>query len=192
MDLKAPDNLLVLIGETLAELGGSHLLRVLMQLDPRRFGDATSRGQVPGLSQQAKDIHAALHRAIEAGLVRSAHDLSEGGLAVAAAEMAFSGEVGAEIELSRVAAPDDVKDDLTLLFSESNTRYLLEVQDDDLPALLACFRGLPAAVVGRTVAHPILRVIGRDGEPHGKPHRKTVLAEALKDLKEAWQGTLRL
>jgi phosphoribosylformylglycinamidine synthase II len=175
MDLKAPGNRLVLVGETRAELGGSHLLGAL----------GRGGGIPPGLGAEARRLHAAVHRAIEAGLVLSCHDLSEGGLAVAAAEMAFSGEVGAELRLEEAAriASAEVEDDLTLLFSESNTRYLLEVPPGDAGALLEIFTGLPAAVVGETIEYRILRILGRGGQ--------TALAEALGDLKEAWQHPLR-
>jgi len=172
MDLKKAGNRLVLIGETCAELGGGHLLRVL----------GKGGGAVPRLRDNAPRLHAALARSISAGLVRSCHDLSEGGLAVAASEMAFSGEIGAEIDLGKVPGHRDSASDIETLFSESNSRYLLEVRPDDLESLLESFEGLPAADVGVTLTYHILRVVGRDGE--------TVLAEALDDLKRAWQEPL--
>jgi phosphoribosylformylglycinamidine synthase len=178
MDLKAAGNRLILIGETHAELGGSHLLRVL----------GKEGGEAPNLAQNAPRIHAALARAITDGLVRSCHDLSEGGLAVAVAEMAFSGEIGAEIDLAKVPGSDKLSNDIETLFSESNTRFLVEVRPDDVERLLAAFDGLSveggraAADVGETLTYHILRATGRDGE--------TVLAEALDDLKSAWQTPL--
>ncbi|CAN5382715.1 phosphoribosylformylglycinamidine synthase subunit PurL [soil metagenome] len=115
MDLKAAGNDLYLVGVTKDELAGSH------------FNLVTGRegGSVPVVDQSAAPkIFAALHAAIRAGLVRSCHDLSEGGLAVAAAEMAFAGEVGADIlrpaELANLS-------DTVFLFSESTTRFPLEI-----------------------------------------------------------------
>ena len=90
MDLKEPGNLLYLVGLTRDELGGSHFHIVQSQ----------SGGEVPQLDpQSARKTFAAVHRAIHAGLVRACHDLSEGGLAVAAAEMAFAGGLGAIIDI---------------------------------------------------------------------------------------------
>jgi phosphoribosylformylglycinamidine synthase len=172
MDLKAPGHRLVLVGETGDELGGSHLLKAL----------GRDGGAVPGLSPRAREVHLAVHRAIREGLVLSCHDLAEGGLGAAAAEMAFSGEVGAEVRLSRV--PAACQGDLALLFSESNSRYLLEVRPEDVARLLEGFAGLPAAEVGETIDYRIFRVLGLEGG--------TVLAEALSDLKECWQRPLRL
>ncbi len=173
MDLQAAGNRLLLVGETRDELGGSHLLRVL---------DAGG-GEVPGLPPQAREIHRAVHRAITQGLVSSCHDLSEGGLAVAVAEMAFSGEVGAEIRLAPLAEAGGPDDDLTLLFSESNCRYLLEVAPERVGPVRALFEGLPIADVGETLEYQIVRVLGRGGE--------TVLAEALADLKQCWGALSR-
>ena len=85
MDLKEPGNLLYLVGETKDELGGSHFALV----------NGLAGGQVPTVDPaQAPTTFAAVHAAIRGGLVRACHDLSEGGLAVAAAEMAFAGGLG--------------------------------------------------------------------------------------------------
>ena len=87
MDLKQPGNLLYLVGETRDELGGSHFALV----------NGLSGGQVPTVdAERAVKTFAAMHRGIQRGLVRACHDLSEGGLAVAAAEMAFAGGLGAQ------------------------------------------------------------------------------------------------
>ena len=68
-----------------------------------------------------------MHRAIRGGLVRACHDLSEGGLAVAAAEMAFAGGLGARLQLDAMPASGELGDARRCLFSESNTRFLCEV-----------------------------------------------------------------
>ncbi len=93
MDLKQPGNLLYLVGRTKNELGGSHFAMV----------EGFSGGEVPKVDAKlAKATFLALHKAIYSGLVRACHDLSEGGLAVAAAEMAFAGGLGATISLADV------------------------------------------------------------------------------------------
>ena len=102
MDLKRADSSLYIVGETRRELGGSAYLKL-----------AGRRGnEVPQLPPKALEIHRRMHEAVRDGLCRSVHDCSEGGIAVAAAEMAFAGDVGLEVDLGRVAEfalalPDD-------------------------------------------------------------------------------------
>ena len=136
MDLKEPGNLLYLVGMTRDELGGSHWVKPWVA-----YGEAESRVlRVPRLDPQvAKKTFGAMHRVIHAGLVRACHDLSEGGLAVAAAEMSFAGGFGAEVDLDAVPRVGEL--DITArLFSESNTRFLCEVRADNAGA----FRGCPS------------------------------------------------
>jgi phosphoribosylformylglycinamidine synthase len=96
MDLKESGNLLYLVGMTKNELGGSHFAMV----------EGFSGGEVPRVDAKlAKATFLAVHKAIYAGLIRACHDLSEGGLAVAAAEMAFAGGLGATISLAVVPSP---------------------------------------------------------------------------------------
>jgi phosphoribosylformylglycinamidine synthase len=169
MDLKEPGNHLYLIGETRDELGGSFASLVT----------GRSGGNVPRVDlERAPRIFAAVHRAIIAGLVRSCHDTSEGGLAVAAAEMAFAGGVGADVS----GLPGDFSDEVKL-FSESCTRFLVEVKPENAAAFEACFAGLPCAKVGTTVAEPRLRIAGTGGE--------WLVWVKLTELKEAWQKPLR-
>jgi phosphoribosylformylglycinamidine synthase len=170
MDLKEPGDTLVLIGVTREELGGSH------------FNLVTGRngGAVPKLDAElAVRIFPKIHEAIETGLVRACHDLSEGGLAAALAEMAFAGAVGADITSlggSRLS-------DAALLFSESPTRFVLEVASDKLEALAKLCAGLPFTKLGQTCKETRLRIAGSSGE--------WLIWAPLRDLKEAWQKTLR-
>ena len=131
----------------------------------------------------APKIFAALHAAIRAGLIRACHDCSEGGLAIALAEMAFAGEVGADVTGLSVlpgsaGLPDDAK-----LFSESATRFVIEATQDNAAALLLLFQGLPFAKIGTTVKEPRLRIADANGE--------WLVWAKLSELKEAWQAPLR-
>jgi phosphoribosylformylglycinamidine synthase len=172
MDLKESGNDLFLVGLTRNEMGGSHY-----DIVHGRTG-----GEPPRVDAElAPRLYRALHEAITRGLVRSCHDLSEGGLAVAAAEMAFAGGVGAELTgLANVApgVPDAVR-----LFCESATRWLIEVRPDHADAVRGCFTGLPAERVGRTVSEPALRIAAGASE--------WLIDATLADLKEAWQKPLR-
>ncbi|MFV2044110.1 MAG: phosphoribosylformylglycinamidine synthase subunit PurL, partial [Anaerolineales bacterium] len=134
MDLKEPGDILYLLGETRPEFGGSHFNRVFDQT----FSDAPpgggAGGAVPSLPSHAPALYQALNRAMRAGLVRACHDLSEGGLAVAAAEMSIAGRLGMELTLT-------TGDLTTLLFSESNGRFLVEVRPSERAAFESRFQG---------------------------------------------------
>jgi phosphoribosylformylglycinamidine synthase len=169
MDLKEPGNRLFLVGTTRDEMGGSHY-HLVHGLDG---------GSVPRVDLElAPVIFRKLHEAIARGLVRACHDLSEGGLAVAAAEMAFAGEVGADLTL-----PEDGLSDAVTLFAESTTRFLVEVRPAHEADFRACLCGVPLAALGETVKQPRLRIAGANGE--------WVVWAELARLKEAWQRPLR-
>ena len=174
MDLKEVGNDLYVVGFTRNELGGSHFYMVT-----GRGGGAVPRVDVA----VAPKIFAAVHAAITQGLVRACHDLSEGGLAVAVAEMAFAGGIGADLtDLAKLPGAEAESDEVRL-FSESATRFLVEAKPENAAALRACFADLPLARVGATVAEPRLRVAGADAE--------WLIWANLAELKEAWQKPLR-
>lgn len=174
MDLKAPGNSLYIIGQTRDEMGGSHF-SLVNNLDG---------GVVPSVhAEQAKATFATLHLAIKQGLVRSCHDLSEGGLVVAAAEMAFAGNVGLAIDLRKLPVEDESLSPATRLFSESNTRFLCEVAPENQEAFERLFStNIPAAEVGKTIADSKLSILASEG--------KLVVDAELATLKEAWQKPL--
>ena len=143
MDLKEPGNLLYIVGLTRDELGGSHyeISNLKSQISDFK-SQISARRQVPQVDPHiAKKTFVAVHRAIQAGLVRACHDLSEGGLAAAAAEMAFAGGLGLDIDLDRVPCSEDAVVPETLLFSESNTRFLCEIRAEYADAFETMFNG---------------------------------------------------
>ncbi|MGB9752837.1 phosphoribosylformylglycinamidine synthase subunit PurL [Roseiflexus castenholzii] len=178
-DLKEVDNSVYLVGITKAELGGAHLFDVLPQSS---IAATVSRAQtrVPRVDLvQAPHLMAALHRAIDAGLVRACHDLSEGGLGVAAAEMALAGNLGLALDLRTVPRDPDVDDDLTLLFSESPSRFLVEVRPADSAAFEAMLAGYAHARIGM-VTEADVQITGLTGA--------TVVHLPLSAITAAWQG----
>lgn len=148
MPLKQSGNHLYLLGETRAELGGSLLYRHL----------GHAGGAVPGLPEGALARYRLLHQAIQQNLLAAAHDLSEGGLALALAEMALAGRLGATIALP----PSDLPP-ADALFSESNGRLLLEVSPAHAPALEALFTGHPLTHLGAVTNDATLRVMHAEG-----------------------------
>lgn len=117
-DLKQVGNVIVVLGRTVAEFGGSHLAKVL---------DDHTPSAVPSPDAGATGRYWAVHEAIQHGLIAAAHDCSEGGLAVALAEMAIGGRLGLEVDIAAVDS-----DATTALFSESVGRIVCEVHPDQL------------------------------------------------------------
>jgi phosphoribosylformylglycinamidine synthase len=168
MDLKEAGNLLFMVGVTNEEMGGSHYDLVLR----------CSGGAVPSPDLHlAPKLFTALHRAMQKGIIRTCHDLSEGGLAVAIAEMAFAGDIGATLSL-----PADV-DPVVMLFSESCTRFLVEIRESDVAEWRGCLRGFPMQEIGATQATPRLFIKGMNGRP--------LIDAGLAELKASWQKPLR-
>ena len=174
MDLKVAGNQMFLIGNTHEEFGGSHLT----------FVNELPGGAAPAVDAElAKQTFAALHQAIRQGTVRSCHDLSEGGLAVAAAEMAFAGEIGINLDLSLVPVTAEAVTPLACLFAESNTRFLCEVRPEDAAKFENLLKGIPYACVGNTVSESRLRINETSGG-------KLLIDAELTELKAAWQTPL--
>lgn len=175
MDLKEPGHVLLLVGETHNEMGGSHFNLV----------GAGTGGDVPKVDMSsASRVFAAMHQAIRQGLVRSCHDLSEGGLAVALAEMAFAGGLGVTADLTALNHTEGLGD-AEVLFSESNTRFLIEVPTKNVPLVQAIFvqGALKEPVrIGQVNESDRLVVTGRDGA--------VLIDESLVDLKQTWQSPL--
>ncbi len=173
-DLKRPGNLLYLLGETRRELGGSFYYR------QRAIQDRS----VPGMAAQGPATARALHRAIVGGLVAACHDLSEGGLAVALAEMVVGGQYGAEVRLGWVAADRTVTPfDDWRLFSESNGRYLVEIEPRHAGAFEGLLAGLPYARIGHVTTAQALTVYGGAG--------RALFRVPLEHLRAAWNGPIR-
>jgi phosphoribosylformylglycinamidine synthase subunit PurL len=149
-----PGDRLVLLGGAPDELGASQFLGIVHGL---------VTGDAPAVDLAAeKRLQDLILSQIRAGRVRGAHDLSEGGLLVAAAEMLFGGRtLGAELDLSGLPAPRlDA-----LLFGESQGRVILSVLPADEAAVLAAARaaGVPASAVGTVTPATGLSVRTRAG-----------------------------
>ena len=171
MDFKHRGNGIYLIGATREELGGSHASLVLKK----------SGGHVPKVDAAlAMESYRKLHSAMDRGLVVSCHDLSEGGLAVAVSEMAFAGELGAELDLTQMRNSSFV-DASDALFSESNSRLLVEVSPENA-------KDFENAMAGVTL-YPIGRVTGGD---HLTIHcdGTELVNVAWRDLRDAWRSPL--
>jgi phosphoribosylformylglycinamidine synthase len=134
-------------------------------------------------SKKGKRLMDTLSAVMEKGLVRACHDLSEGGIGVAAAEMAFAGRLGLVIHLGQVPLGEAVNRDDYVLFSESNTRFLVEVARENRHQFEGMMAGVDFAAIGQVTSKERLEVYGLN--------REIVLSASIAELKEAWQKPLR-
>jgi phosphoribosylformylglycinamidine synthase II len=174
MDLKAQGNLLYLLGDTYPELGGSEYYRL----------NGFLGSSVPKLhATKARRTYYNLTKAMSEGIVKSCHDLSEGGLAIAAAEMAFAGGFGLELDLRTVTNKLITRSDF-LLFSESNSRFLIEVAEQDRSAFEYLIKSKACTQIGKVTKDQKLLIYGLNG--------KVVVNAGLAELQRSWKKTLSI
>ena len=182
MYAKQAGNLVYVVGQTYNELGGSHYY------DLRGF----IGNDVPKVfPKQARLTFNALSKAANLGLIQAMHDSSEGGIAVAAAEMAFSGGLGMEIFLSEVPykvaksqepRAKSPRND-SVLFSESNSRFIVEVDKRKQKDFERILKGVPFGLIGCVNNKKEFKVHGLNGE--------VCLKTDINKLKQAWQEPLK-
>jgi phosphoribosylformylglycinamidine synthase len=150
-DLKEGRDLIYLIGETKREMGGSQYYKLL----------GIKGGIVPTSNpHQLKHLIDALLEANHKRLIRAIHDVAEGGIAMALAEMAIGGDLGCEVSLK---AMGKLRSDFKL-FSESNTRWIIEVKRERAKEFETIFekRGTKARKLGRVKGKRIWMVDGKE------------------------------
>jgi len=159
-DLKREGNLLYLVGETFSEFGGSAIYRM--------YGG--QGGIVPDVSpERLKRSMDDMHEAMKKGLVASCHDVSDGGLAIAVAEMCLGGDIGATVRTGH---------DIWYMFSESNTRWVVEIEPSREKEFLSVMT-VPVSLLGE-VGGTSFRISTESGS-----------AEiAVNDMRDAWSGAL--
>jgi phosphoribosylformylglycinamidine synthase len=171
-DFKAPDELIYILGMTKAELGGSEFCSQL----------GIQGGQVPQVDLiPARTRYLSMFQAIQQGYITACHDLSDGGLGVAAAEMVIGGRMGAQIDLDRVPTQGTSMSPAELLYSESASRFLVTVKPEHRTRFERCFAGQPLAWIGQTVPGKELSFF-QDG--------KALFTSRMDYLTRAWKSTL--
>jgi len=174
MDFKQAGDLVYAVGATKNETGGSAYFGVRGMIGNR----------VPKVDpRSAAKLMNSLSRATGKGLVKACHDCSEGGIGVALAEMAFAGGLGAAVDLKAVPLGEPVERDDYILFSESNSRFLVEVAPENGADFEKAMSGSPCAAIGRVMEADAVEVTGLKGT--------IVISAPLSELKEAWQKPLR-
>ncbi|HAT1964963.1 TPA: phosphoribosylformylglycinamidine synthase subunit PurL [Legionella pneumophila] len=163
-DFKKSDSLLILIGERKDECGGS----VYYQL----HNELGSNVPKPDLSLFNREIHA-VSSAIQHGLVNAAHDVSEGGVAVALAEMSFKNSLGVAVQINGELSADK------LLFGETGG-FILEIDKQHKAAFdkLVTQYQVPYMVIGHTTEQPVLQM-------------NSVINLPVEEARQAWENGLR-
>jgi phosphoribosylformylglycinamidine synthase II len=175
MDAKHPGNLIFIVGLTKDELGGSHYYKIHGQL-----GANVPKVDIKRAAETAKRIA----KAIADGLIVSCHDCSEGGLAVALAEMAFAGGLGIEADLRGLPKDDNCIRVDSRLFSESPSRYIVEINPDRFDVFAKLMLNLPFGQIGKIIEEKKLLIKDEN--------EKTVIEVDIDSLKRSWQKPLNL
>ena len=142
------DATVIMVGETHGELGGSALVHALAVYDH----------EAPKPNPRALNIAQRVHRVIQTGYVEACHDCSEGGLAVALAEMVMDSPVGMDIDLGLIPTSCSMST-ARLLFAESASRYLIVIANEHVDETLDLLEGVPSSVIGQTNSSKTLRLL---------------------------------
>jgi len=170
-DFKRAGEAVYLLGAAWRELGGSEAASEL----------GFAGGRVPHVdAQSALARYRTLHRCMRQRMITACHDLSDGGLGVAIAEMCLAGRQGADISLDAVPALEAMSP-AELLYSESASRLLVSVRGDMTEDFEESFRGQICARIGRTTDDAVLRI-----EHAGRE----LLRENVEELAKAFKATL--
>ncbi len=144
MDFKETNSIIAIVGVTYPELGGSEYLHQLFNIE---------EGEIPK-PRPASELRNArfILNAIKHGLVNAVHDISTGGIAIALLEMAILGELGFEVDISKVYARGIYRVD-ELLFSETQARYIVEVKSNRVDEFksLANKMNVNVSIIGKVV-----------------------------------------
>ncbi len=172
MDLKAPDDAIYLVGVFDPTFGGSHYSKVCPPgIEPPAEG-------VPSLHPFTRLVYRQLHTAMRRNQVKACHDLSEGGLAVSAAEMCIGGQLGLDLDLCSFQYLDLPH----ILFGETTGCLLVEVPLESQLDFLAAFNRLPCRRIGTVTVDR--RLVIHSGD-------RPVMEATVQSLLEAFQHPLQ-
>ncbi|MCF6139138.1 phosphoribosylformylglycinamidine synthase subunit PurL [Pseudalkalibacillus berkeleyi] len=162
-DFKEAGDVIYMIGETKPEFGGSELQKLL---------EGSISGKAPELDlEKEARYQSQLLQAIQEGLVASAHDVAEGGMAVAIAESMMDAELGASVTLAG--------DEAATLFSESQSRFLVSVKPENVEQFESL---VDATKIGVVLERPVLRI--------DTPEGNELVSATKEELETAWKGAI--
>lgn len=164
-EIKAAGDVVFVIGDTKTEFGGSELQKLL--------NNGVISGKAPAIDLQIEAARQeALLKAIKAGIVQSAHDVAEGGLAVALAETTFGANgLGLDVTLTGSAT--------TALFSETQSRFVVTVKEENAAAFVEIVKD--AMKIGVVTNDALVKIDGENG----------VLVEGtVEEFRSNWKGAI--
>jgi phosphoribosylformylglycinamidine synthase len=174
-DFKQPGDIIYILGETRGELGGSFLEKITAGSDVN-----FNLGRCPSVNTtEALELYRKLHKSMKAGLVKSCHDLSDGGLAAAAAESAIGGRLGAEIKLDTLPADSSDYESSRLLFAETPSRFIVTVSPENKTDFEKALAGTKTAETGIVTGGKTLEIYN-DNE--------ICLQCSIDDITAAWKS----
>ena len=171
--LRRSNSAIFMVGNTEDEMGAS--------VYARQKGISGARVPQTDCAKNYELYKAYYEKALTQGLVLSAHDLSEGGLAVAAAEMAFSGIGGMKLDLDALPTVKGWQNNAVPCFAESTGRFLVEVDEDMAAEFEAAMAGFPCARIGSATTDGQLTITAKGS---------TVLQAEIAELKNIWKNGL--
>jgi len=180
MDVKQAGDAVYVVGETFFELGGSEYYRMMGE---KIDGNPYTGKNVPQVhADKAVKMYKAIEAVTAAELAHSIHTPTIGGLGVALAKTAFAGGFGMSVDLAKVPQSGCKRDDY-ILFSESNSRFIITVHPDKKEKFEKLLHGIAFTKIGKTIDAPYLTIRGI--------HGKTIIHAPLDELKSFWKNTLK-
>ncbi|MCP4850673.1 MAG: phosphoribosylformylglycinamidine synthase, partial [Actinomycetia bacterium] len=176
-DFKLPGDEIFLVGETHQELGASELAFML-----RDDGHGGVGGAIPEIDATRNlSMYRSLTAAMGEGLVASAHDCSDGGLATALAECCFGADSGASVDVEGLWADCESLDKWGALFGESLGRILVSVRPSDREAFEGSMEGHACHHLGRVTEGDSITITNGGND---------ILLASMSELRSSWKGSL--
>ena len=178
-DFKKSGDVIYIVGETRQELGASEFSFMLRD---QTGGESGIGGRVPSIEPERNlGAYRALTAAMRNGLVASAHDCSDGGLASALAESCFGVDAGATVDIGALRGHDDELDAWGALFGESLGRILVSVKSEDMTSFESAMQETACTHIG---------IVGESDDLVIKDAGKPILEFSISELRSAWKNTL--
>lgn len=182
IDPKFAEDLIYIIGETKDELGASEYFEYLNEKTGEKENIGSTVPQVN--AEQAIKIYEKFQEATEKRLIASALSPSNGGLGITLAKKGIAGQLGMDIDLSKIPKTSDLKKEDYILFSESQTRFIATINPKNKEEFEKIFEKIPHANIGKTTQEPSFKIKGLNGETLINTEIKTLTENYKKTFKE--------
>ncbi|MFA5948408.1 MAG: AIR synthase-related protein [Candidatus Gracilibacteria bacterium] len=180
MDLKFAEDLIYMIGETKNELGASEYFNYQNEI----FKEINIGNNVPKVdAEKSINIYRKYEEAINQKLIASSLSPSIGGFMPALAKKAIAGNLGVKIDLSKMPIEKDINRDDFLMFSETQSRFIVSINPKNKEKFEKIFNGIPFAQIGEVTEEKMFQITGLSG--------KTIIKKDIQSLEEAYKKTFK-